>query len=77
MKDGKVIYSLHIHVDLFTVLFHPTRPCCIDLRQVAKFYRFKLMQLGTDTPNLLPVLFSFHLIAFYDSAVVYAACLIC
>ena len=32
MKDGKLIYSLHIHVDLFT-----TRPSCKDLRQVAKF----------------------------------------
>ena len=31
MKDGKLIYSLHIHVDLFTVRFHPTRPCCKDL----------------------------------------------
>ena len=37
MKDGKLIYSLHIHVDVFTVRFHPTRPCCKDLRQVAKF----------------------------------------
>ena len=37
MKDGKLIYSLHIHVDLFTVRFHPTRPSCKDLRQVAKF----------------------------------------
>ena len=37
MKDGKLIYSLHIHVDLFTVRFHPTRPRCKDLRQVAKF----------------------------------------
>ena len=32
MKDGKLIYSLHIHVDLFT-----TSPSCKDLRQVAKF----------------------------------------
>ena len=31
MKDGKLIYSLHIHVDLFTVRYHPTRPCCKDL----------------------------------------------
>ena len=38
MKDGKLIYSLHIHVDLFTVRFHPTKPCCKDLRQIAKFY---------------------------------------
>ena len=37
MKDGKLIYSLHIHVDLFTVRFHPTIPSCKDLRQVAKF----------------------------------------
>jgi len=37
MKDGKLIYTLHIHVDLFTVRFHPTRPSCKDLRQVAKF----------------------------------------
>jgi len=37
MKDGKLIYSLHILVDLFTVWFHPTRLCCKDLRQVAKF----------------------------------------
>ena len=37
MKDGKLIYSLHIHVDLFTVRFHPTRPSCKGLRQVAKF----------------------------------------
>ena len=37
MKDGKLIYSMHIHVDLFTVRFHPTRPSCKDLRQVAKF----------------------------------------
>ena len=37
MKDGKLIYSLHIHIDLFTVQFHPTRPSCKDLPQVAKF----------------------------------------
>ena len=37
MKDGKLIYSLHILVDLFIVRFHPTRPTCEDLRQVAKF----------------------------------------
>ena len=37
MKDGKLIYSLYIHIDLFTVRFHPTRPSCKDLRQVAKF----------------------------------------
>ena len=35
MKDGKLICSLHIYVDLFTVRFHPTS--CKDLRQVAKF----------------------------------------
>ena len=63
MKDGKLIYSLHIHVDLFTVRFHPTRPSCKDLRQVAKICdrlnpSFKLMQLGTVTPNLPPILFS-------------------
>ena len=33
MKDGKLIYSLHIHVDFFTVRFHPTRPSC----KVTKF----------------------------------------
>ena len=38
MKDGKIVYLLHIHVDLFTVRFHHTRPCCKDLRNVAKFY---------------------------------------
>ena len=27
---------LHIHIDLLTVQFYPTRPCCKDLRQVAK-----------------------------------------
>ena len=37
MKDEELIYSLHIHVDLFTVRFHTTRPSCKDLRQVAKF----------------------------------------
>ena len=37
MKDGKLIYSLHIHIDLFTVRFHPTRLSCKDLWQVAKF----------------------------------------
>ena len=37
MKDEKLIYSLHIHVDLFTLRFHPARPSCKDLRQVAKF----------------------------------------
>ena len=37
MKDEKLIYSLHIHIDLFTVRFHPPRPSCKDLRQVAKF----------------------------------------
>ena len=26
MKDGKLIYSLHIHVDLFTVRFHRLNP---------------------------------------------------
>ena len=30
-KDGKLIYSLHIHNDLFTVWFQSTRPCCKDL----------------------------------------------
>ena len=30
-KDGKLIYSLHIHNDLFTVWFESTRPCCKDL----------------------------------------------
>ena len=37
MKDGKLIYSLHIHGDLFIFQFHPTRLSCKDLRQVAKF----------------------------------------
>ena len=36
MKDGKLIYSLHIQVDLFTIWFHPTRWSCKDLGQVAK-----------------------------------------
>ena len=38
MKDGKLIYSLHTHVDLFTIQFHPTRLNCKDLQQVAKFW---------------------------------------
>ena len=81
--DGKLIYSLHSHFGLFTIQFHPTRPCCKDPWQVAKFCImdhhvtpcFKLMQLGTGTPNLLSILFSWS--HFCDSAVVYAACLIC
>ena len=44
MKDGKLIYSLHIHVDLFTIWFHHIRPCCKNMRQVAKF--------GTYEPNV-------------------------
>ena len=77
MKDGKLIYSLHIHFDLFTVRFHPTRPSCKDLRQVAKFcdrLNPKFQTYATwkwHTNNII------QLIAFCDSAVVYTACLIC
>ena len=76
MKEGRLIYSLHIHVDLFTVRYYPTRPCCKDLRQFAKFYHVnpKFQTYATwkwHTNNII------QLIAFCDSAVVYAACLIC
>ena len=78
MKDGKLIYSLHIHTDLFTVRFHPTRPSCKDLRQVAKFCDRVNPKFQTNatwnwhtksTTNII------QLIAF--SAVAYAACLSC
>ena len=48
MKDGKLIYSLHSHVHLFTVRFPPDRVAHI----CDKLQSFKLMQLGTGTPNL-------------------------
>ena len=52
MKDGKFIYSFHIHVDLFTVRFHHTRQCCKDLRQVSKFCdRVNLMFQTSATWN--------------------------
>ena len=80
MKDGKLIYSLHIHADLFTVRFHPTRPSCKDLRQVAKFCdrlnpKFQIYATWNwhtkSTTNII------QLNAFCDSAVVYSASLIC
>ena len=45
MKDGKLIYSLHIHADLFTIQFHPTRPSCKDLRQVLWSFKPKVSNL--------------------------------
>ena len=67
MKDGKLIYSLHIHVNLFTVRFHPTRPSCKDLRQVAKFCNLELAHRIYYQYYSVDRIF----------AVVYASCLIC
>ena len=79
MKEGRLIYSLHIHVDLFTVRYYPTRPCCKDLRQVAKFYHVnpKFQTYATWNWHTESATNIIQLIAFCDSAVVYAACLIC
>ena len=82
MKDGKLIYSLHIHVGLFTVRFHPTRPSCKDLRQVAKFcdrvnpmfQTYATWNWHTKSTTLGVMFHSMH---FFNSAVVYAAFLIC
>ena len=35
MKDGKLIYSFHVHV--IYLRFHNTRQCCKNLGQVVKF----------------------------------------
>ena len=60
MKEGKVIYRLHILVDLFTVRFQPDRVAkiCDKLQSSIVCQSFKRMQRGTGTPNLLPILFT-------------------
>ena len=60
MKEGKLICSLHIHVDLFTVRFQPDRVAkiCDKLQSSIVCQSFKRMQRGTGTPNLLPILFN-------------------
>ena len=78
MKDGKLIYSLHMHVDLFTaVRFHPTRSSCKDLRQVAKFcdrlnpkfqtYTTWNWHTESTTSIFVIVLLSMHPVWFVDS----------
>ena len=34
MKDGKLIYSFHIHFDLFVICFHHTILCYKELEQI-------------------------------------------
>ena len=65
MKDGQLVYSLHIHVNLYTVRYHPTRPCCKDLWQVAKFQLSISSNSYTLFLSLFFIFFPFFFFSFF------------
>ena len=75
MKDGKLVYWLYIHADLFTIRFHHTRLCCKDLWHCKCV---NLMFQTSATWNWHTKIYDqFSWSHFCDGTFVYAACFIC